>query len=1486
MTNLALQEQADPQTVALLSGTAELVQNLRATLNAGTSLTTKSLLARAQHYLGSSVSEGRYDFRYLYDSIEVALHLVIEERAATLRVLEPAHIMDHLEKLISLLPTQRVRTSEQSLFQQFTTPAPLAFVAAHLALPETTTTSPLLLEPSAGTGALACIARAFGAQVCTNDLSPTRRAFLELLGFPAHSVDAENINDLLPQEIRPDLVLMNPPFSSTAGRLSRNDNQHGAQHIESALYRLNESGRLIAITGCGMGLDRPQKTEFWKRIADRYSVRMNVSLPAPTFTKFGTAWETQLIVIDKTGPTPGANWAEQVNHIRHGSATLLEILALARDNQLFIEPQLPIAAPDAEPKTEEIVLDSTSPTSAQVEPEIEPEVEPETSDGSVPYISTRLTGGIDHPAPLVESAAMAAVIPPPITYRPHLDPQLVIEGRLSTVQLERICYAGQRHSQRLPSGARAAYLLGDGTGFGKGRCLAGVIIDNANQGRTRTLWLSISNQLLESTRRDLDDLNASHIALHQLNEWDVNETINFSDGVIFCSYSTLIAKSKISQKTRLEQLVEWLGDDGVVIFDECQRAQHALATSQGAATQTGTAVLELQDHEKHPDLRFVYSSATSVVEVSHICYMTRLGLWGPETSFPGFEEFMSEIDAGGLGALEMVTRSMKAFGMSHASTLSYGRDPVSGLAVEYTEVFHELTSKQREIYNNAAEAWQIVLQNIEDALKITDAGSRKRAFALSHFWAQHQAFFRQVITAFKVPACILQIEAALERNESPVVSIIGTAEAKSKILVARAAAGGEKLEDLDFSPRATLCALVERAFPVDLYQQVEDPVNHTTITVRVTDQHGNQVQSQEALRMRAELLEKLSDLTLPENPLDQIVNYFGPDQVAEISGRRKRLIRDPRTNEVRYVSRAPKGVPMNKINSHENQQFQDGAKRIAIITAAGSTGISLHSSLNAINQQRRCHIVLELAWSAVLQMQTFGRTHRSFQKYPPRYVLLSTNLGGERRFSATIARRLASLGALCKGDRNANDGGTQLSRYTFESAIGRGTLDLLYRRIFEGAEIPNLDQPRQVLKAMGLLDRDGEVKKSDRYHIPRFLNRLLSLDCDRQNALFAYYADLFDQCVAHSKATGTFDEGVQDIKALSIKLACEPENVYVDETTKAETLHYTLTLETLSTRVTAERAEAMFESNTDSGFYRQTKGNIILATKSGNHTDQQSGNTYQTYAVTRPEEARAYYITDTELSKYKKVDPKSALAWWTLYCRTVPETTTNELHLIAGAVLPLWQRLKTTKDAQLKVVRVVTADNQRIVGIKIPSNRVQQVLRALGIATAISDPADIIHAILKNDDQITLVEGLSLCRAKIYSTAYVEVRGATHHKFPEFRKMGLLNMAIEYKQRFFLPTNPNEAVRLLESLLQRYPTVEPVNEPQEVPLPTREFSAIAQTETVNIFDLLQAPRPITPPALPIPANELATAPIPPTTYNAAFQPAQLDLWQLLNQAAA
>src|SRR5262249_56273115 len=150
------------------------------------------------------------------------------------------------------------------------------------------------------------------------------------------------------------------------------------------------------------------------------------------------------------------------------------------------------------------------------------------------------------------------------------------------------------------------------------------------------------------------------------------------------------------------------------------------------------------------------------------------------------------------------------------------------------------------------------------------------------------------------------------------------------------------------------------------------------------------------------------------------------------------------------------------------EQFQRGKKRIAIISDAGSIGISLHASNREPNKQRRVHITLELGWSADKQMQTFGRTQRSDQAVPPEYVLLSTELGGEKRFSSTIARRLGSLGALTKGDRGAADSG-DLAKYNFETEEGRSALAALFRAIMKGEEVPGLEDARPTLPAIALI---------------------------------------------------------------------------------------------------------------------------------------------------------------------------------------------------------------------------------------------------------------------------------------------------------------------------------------------------------------------------------------------------------------------------------
>jgi hypothetical protein len=205
------------------------------------------------------------------------------------------------------------------------------------------------------------------------------------------------------------------------------------------------------------------------------------------------------------------------------------------------------------------------------------------------------------------------------------------------------------------------------------------------------------------------------------------------------------------------------------------------------------------------------------------------------------------------------------------------------------------------------------------------------------------------------------------------------------------------------------------SFPVQLYEPFTD--GEGNLSSRPVYRDGQPVECREAVARRDELIEQLASLPPVPGALDQIVQRFGTDMVAEVTGRSRRIVR-------KGERLAPCGrEPRASANLAETQAFMDDQKRILIFSDAGGTGRSYHAELSARNQRLRVHYLLEPGWKADAAIQGLGRTNRTNQAQPPLFRPIATDVKAEKRFLSTIARRLDTLGAITRGQRQTGGQG-------------------------------------------------------------------------------------------------------------------------------------------------------------------------------------------------------------------------------------------------------------------------------------------------------------------------------------------------------------------------------------------------------------------------------------------------------------------------------
>ena len=268
--------------------------------------------------------------------------------------------------------------------------------------------------------------------------------------------------------------------------------------------------------------------------------------------------------------------------------------------------------------------------------------------------------------------------------------------------------------------------------------------------------------------------------------------------------------------------------------------------------------------------------------------------------------------------------------------------------------------------------------------------STGRLLTIRHFLQQEA---KRRMFDYRLDHAIRLAKESLDRGEQPVISLINVNEGTEKSGPIPAAINSINIRQVETDPDTGEITLDE-----------EIP---------------------EAIQRRADLLDQWAEFRQVPNPVDRIVGAFGRENVAAIIGKTSPAMREKMIRE-----------------------FQQGERKVAVISGAGKVGISLHHIVDipGAAKGRRHMIVADYEWSAEKFKQELGRVDRSGQRSAPRITPLSTGQAGEKKFLATIANRMRNLGALSKGSAESasND---KLAEFEIGGGLDTHAMRLAYRAL-------------------------------------------------------------------------------------------------------------------------------------------------------------------------------------------------------------------------------------------------------------------------------------------------------------------------------------------------------------------------------------------------------------------------------------------------------
>jgi tRNA G10 N-methylase Trm11 len=639
----------------------------------------------------------------------------------------------------------------------------------------------------------------------------------------------------------------------------------------------------------------------------------------------------------------------------------------------------------------------------------------------------------------------------------------------------------------------AGFVIGDQTGIGKGRVVAGVLKYALLKNKT-PIFVTEKPNLYKDIMRDLQDIGVQDIRPLLTNggeriPLDDDNTVFLrtaapsvhngllesmkNDGELSDDYNMLFTTYSQMQtvhggETVRRELIRELASNAIIVFDESHNAGGQGDVKQkkkGEPPDRADFARELVEKASG----VFYSSATYAKrpEVMSLYAKTDMIM-----SVEDSKELASAINNGGVPLQQAVASMLAESGQYIRRERDFRGINYDTVSVEVNRKLAENVSAVMLAVKEFDDLKQDFVKNYNAKLKekgenvLKDTSIGKAGINSTNFTAIMHNLIDQMLLVLKTEGAVNQALKALKNNEKVVLTVSNTMGSFIQEFAQENLLQPNDAIALNFGDM--LRRYLERSRDIT----TGDAFGQKT-TRRLNDNElgdDGVAKYKKALK----LIQSVDWSQVPVSPIDYM--RFRLEQegysTGEITGRQHTINYLP-DGTATYRMR-----PASEIKTAGRNQtisrFNNGSIDVVVLNQAGSTGLSLHAFDRFNDQRKRRMIVVQAEKNIDTHMQMLGRVNRTGQTSKPAYEQLVADVPAEKRPASVLALKMAKL--------NAN---TTASR---DSAVtAKGVLDFMNEY---GDEVVAtlMEENHDIHKRLGLplktsekanegLERDGAVRK-------------------------------------------------------------------------------------------------------------------------------------------------------------------------------------------------------------------------------------------------------------------------------------------------------------------------------------------------------------------------------------------------------------------------